>query len=54
MINETTMEMMSELIPELIPEMILEFTSDQAEIGDPDGCPLTTWILIKCINNVLG
>ena len=38
MINETTMEMTSELIL----EMILELTSDQAEIGDPDGCPLTS------------
>ena len=31
------MEMTSELIPEMIPEL----TGDQAEIGDPDGCPLT-------------
>ena len=38
MINKTTMEMTSELIL----EMILELTSDQVEIGDPDGCPLTT------------
>ena len=37
MINETAMEMTLELIPELI----LELTSDLAEIGDPDGCPLT-------------
>ena len=37
MINETTMEMTSEMIL----EMILELTGDQAEIGDPDGCPLT-------------
>ena len=36
MINEMTMEMTLEMIPEL--------TGDQAEIGDPDGCPLTsTW-----------
>ena len=32
-----TMEMTSELNPEMIPEL----TGDQAEIGDPDGCPLT-------------
>ena len=38
-----------EMTLELIPEMILELTGDQAEIGDPDGCPLTigpysTWL----------
>ena len=38
MINEMTMEMTLELILELI----LELTGDQAEIGDPDGCPLTS------------
>ena len=38
MINEMTMEMTSELIPEMIPEL----TGDQVEIGDPDGCPLTS------------
>ena len=37
MINEMAMEMTSELIP----EMIMELTGDPAEIGDPDGCPLT-------------
>ena len=37
MINEMAMEMTSELIPEMIPEL----TGDPAEIGDPDGCPLT-------------
>ena len=37
MINVMTMEMTLEMIP----EMISELTSDQAEIGDPDGCPLT-------------
>ena len=42
MINEMTMEMTLELIPELIPELILELTSDQVEIGDLDGCPLTS------------
>ena len=41
MINEMTMEMTLEMILELILEMIPELTSDQAEIGDPDGCPLT-------------
>ena len=30
-----------EMTLEMILEMILELTSDQAEIGDPDGCPLT-------------
>ena len=42
MINEMTMEMTSEMNPELNPEMILELTGDQVEIGDPDGCPLTS------------
>ena len=37
MINEMAMEMTSELILEMIPEL----TGDPAEIGDPDGCPLT-------------
>ena len=34
MINETTTEMTL--------EMILELTSDQVEISDQDGCPLTS------------
>ena len=38
MINEMAMEMTLELIPEMIPEL----TGDPAEIGDPDGCPLTS------------
>ena len=42
MINEMTMEMTLEMIQELILEMIPELTSDQVEIGDPDGCPLTS------------
>ena len=46
MINEMVMEMTSELIPkmtsELIPKMIPELTGDPAEIGDLDGCPLTS------------
>ena len=37
MINKMTMEM----IIEIILEIILELTSDQAEIGDQDGRPLT-------------
>ena len=37
MINEMATEMTSELILEMIPEL----TGDPAEIGDPDGCPLT-------------
>ena len=37
MINEMAMERTLELIPEMIPEL----TGDPAEIGDPDGCPLT-------------
>ena len=30
------------MISELIPELILELIGDQAEIGDPDSCPLTS------------
>ena len=39
MINKMTMEM----IIEIILEIILELTSDQVEIGDQDGCPLTVF-----------
>ena len=47
MINETTMEMTL--------EMILELTSDQAEIGDPDGCPLTVFpVTIAELNKPLS
>ena len=41
MINEMTMEVTLEMIPEMIPEIIPLLTSDQVEIGDQDGCPLT-------------
>ena len=43
-----TSEMILELILELISDMILELTSDQAEISDPDGCPLTWCSIGNC------
>ena len=49
MINKTTMEMTLELIPEMIPEL----TGDQAEIGDPDSCPLTTPLIYYLVQVLL-
>ena len=40
---EMISELVSELVLELILELIPELISDQVEIGDPDGCPLTVW-----------
>ena len=52
------MEMTSELIPEMSLELTSpELTSDQAEIGDPDGCPLTAWVwvwVMACMGMGMG